>query len=174
MSTHCYWLRCSQKMQLITTVKLRMMLAWSQAQLHLTWKVNWVSFAHVKYRNPCRNVKIQNMYCLCTVSEVVSPDTGAPMTPPVVVSPISNASTKEGESARFQCRVSGEGTWPWINILCQKHNDDDVFTNSQSNCFEHVLKWHHFQMWRSAGSVVRRRSNSLTSSGCLSLVTPAN
>ncbi|XP_051980649.1 titin-like, partial [Xyrauchen texanus] len=48
------------------------------------------------------------------VPEVVSPDTGAPLSPPVVISPIRNTSANEGESARFQCRVSGEDltiTW---------------------------------------------------------------
>ncbi|CDQ62005.1 unnamed protein product [Oncorhynchus mykiss] len=42
------------------------------------------------------------------VSEVVSPDTGAPLSPPTIISPISNTSTTEGESARFQCKVTGE------------------------------------------------------------------
>ncbi|KAL7882204.1 hypothetical protein AOLI_G00090530 [Acnodon oligacanthus] len=48
------------------------------------------------------------------VPEVVSPDTGAPLSPPVIISPIKNTSTKEGASARFQCRVTGEDltiTW---------------------------------------------------------------
>ncbi|KAG7464081.1 hypothetical protein MATL_G00183490 [Megalops atlanticus] len=48
------------------------------------------------------------------VPEVISPDTGTPLSPPVIISPIYNTSTKEGESARFQCRVSGEDlkiTW---------------------------------------------------------------
>ncbi|XP_051566259.1 titin-like [Myxocyprinus asiaticus] len=42
------------------------------------------------------------------VPEVVSPDTGAPLSPPVVISPLRNTSANEGEFARFQCRVSGE------------------------------------------------------------------
>ncbi|KAF7709182.1 hypothetical protein HF521_016032 [Silurus meridionalis] len=48
------------------------------------------------------------------VPEVVSPDTGAPLSPPVIISPIQHASATEGASARFQCRVSGEDltiTW---------------------------------------------------------------
>uniref|UniRef100_A0A0S7EPU5 non-specific serine/threonine protein kinase n=2 Tax=Poeciliopsis prolifica TaxID=188132 RepID=A0A0S7EPU5_9TELE len=42
------------------------------------------------------------------VSEVVSPDSAAPITPPVIISPISNTSAREGESAHFQCRVRGD------------------------------------------------------------------
>ncbi|KAF5903363.1 titin-like isoform X4, partial [Clarias magur] len=48
------------------------------------------------------------------VPEVVSPDTGAPLSPPVFISPIQHTSAAEGGSARFQCRVSGEDltvTW---------------------------------------------------------------
>ncbi|MCI4378776.1 hypothetical protein PGIGA_G00219550 [Pangasianodon gigas] len=48
------------------------------------------------------------------VPEVVSPDTGAPLSPPVIISPIQHTSATEGGSARFQCRVSGEDltiTW---------------------------------------------------------------
>ena len=51
------------------------------------------------------------------VSEVVSPDSGAPLSPPVIISPIHNASAKEGESVRFQCRVSGDGM-SHNDILC--------------------------------------------------------
>uniref|UniRef100_A0AAY5KTQ4 Ig-like domain-containing protein n=1 Tax=Esox lucius TaxID=8010 RepID=A0AAY5KTQ4_ESOLU len=42
------------------------------------------------------------------VLEVVSPDTGTPLSPPTIISPISNISTTEGQSARFQCKVTGE------------------------------------------------------------------
>ncbi|MEQ2257861.1 hypothetical protein XENORESO_000001, partial [Xenotaenia resolanae] len=42
------------------------------------------------------------------VSEVVSPDSAAPIAPPVIISPISNTSAREGESAHFQCRVRGD------------------------------------------------------------------
>ncbi|CAB1414348.1 unnamed protein product [Pleuronectes platessa] len=42
------------------------------------------------------------------VSEVVSPDSAAPVAPPVVISPIANTSAREGEPARFQCRVRGD------------------------------------------------------------------
>nr|XP_019960350.1 PREDICTED: titin-like [Paralichthys olivaceus] len=48
------------------------------------------------------------------VSEVVSPDSAAPVAPPVVISPIANTSACEGEPARFQCRVRGDDvkiTW---------------------------------------------------------------
>lgn len=48
--------------------------------------------------------------CLCLpVSEVVSPDSAATVAPPVVISPISSTSVNEGEAARFQCRVRGDG-----------------------------------------------------------------
>lgn len=47
--------------------------------------------------------------CSYIVPEVVSPDTGAPLSPPVIISPIQHTSAAEGGSARFQCRVSGEG-----------------------------------------------------------------
>ncbi|MCJ8732911.1 hypothetical protein PDJAM_G00216350 [Pangasius djambal] len=43
------------------------------------------------------------------VSEVVSPDVGVPLSPPVIISPMHDVSVEEGESARFQCHVSGEG-----------------------------------------------------------------
>ncbi|KAL7385130.1 hypothetical protein ABVT39_016267 [Epinephelus coioides] len=42
------------------------------------------------------------------VSEVVSPDSAAPVAPPVVISPITSTSTREGQPARFQCRVRGD------------------------------------------------------------------
>lgn len=44
-----------------------------------------------------------------TVSEVVSPDSAATVAPPVVITPISSTSIHEGEAARFQCRVRGDG-----------------------------------------------------------------
>lgn len=44
-----------------------------------------------------------------TVSEVVSPDSAATVAPPVVITPISSTSALEGEAARFQCRVRGDG-----------------------------------------------------------------
>lgn len=48
--------------------------------------------------------------CVCVVvSEVVSPDSAAPVAPPVVVSPIASTSAREGEPTRFQCRVRGDG-----------------------------------------------------------------
>lgn len=47
--------------------------------------------------------------CPRIVPEVVSPDTGAPLSPPVIISPIQHTSAPEGGSARLQCRVSGEG-----------------------------------------------------------------
>ncbi|KAG5852575.1 hypothetical protein ANANG_G00063900 [Anguilla anguilla] len=65
------------------------------------------------------------------VPEVISPDTGAPLSPPVIVSPIYNTSAQEGESARFQCRVSGEDlkiTWYCRDKEIQK---SDVFRMSQ-------------------------------------------
>lgn len=43
------------------------------------------------------------------VTEVVSPDTAAPVAPPVIISPIADTSAREGEPARFQCRVRGDG-----------------------------------------------------------------
>ncbi|RVE57825.1 hypothetical protein OJAV_G00203040 [Oryzias javanicus] len=42
------------------------------------------------------------------VTEVVSPDTAAPVAPPVIISPIADTSAREGEPARFQCRVRGD------------------------------------------------------------------
>jgi len=48
--------------------------------------------------------------CVCVVvSEVVSPDSAATVAPPVVMTPISSTSAREGEPARFQCRVRGDG-----------------------------------------------------------------
>lgn len=48
--------------------------------------------------------------CMCVVvSEVVSPDSAAPVAPPVVISPITSTSAREGEPAHFQCRVRGDG-----------------------------------------------------------------
>lgn len=48
--------------------------------------------------------------CVCVVvSEVVSPDSADTVAPPVVISPIASTSTHEGEPARFQCRVRGDG-----------------------------------------------------------------
>ncbi|KPP65928.1 Titin-like, partial [Scleropages formosus] len=61
------------------------------------------------------------------VPEVISPDTGTPLSPPVVLSPIYNTSVKEGESARFQCRVSGED----LNIFWYS-KDKEI---KQSNIF---------------------------------------
>lgn len=52
-----------------------------------------------------------------SVPEVVSPDTGAPLSPPVVITPIRNTSVSEGQSARFQCRVSGEGEISYLNSV---------------------------------------------------------
>lgn len=43
------------------------------------------------------------------VTEVVSPDLAAAVAPPVITSPISSTSANEGEPARFQCRVHGDG-----------------------------------------------------------------
>ncbi|KAK2840469.1 hypothetical protein Q5P01_014209 [Channa striata] len=42
------------------------------------------------------------------VSEVVSPESSAPVAPPVVISPVTSTSALEGEPARFQCRVRGD------------------------------------------------------------------
>uniref|UniRef100_H3DPY6 Ig-like domain-containing protein n=1 Tax=Tetraodon nigroviridis TaxID=99883 RepID=H3DPY6_TETNG len=42
------------------------------------------------------------------VSEVVSPDLAAAVAPPVITSPISSTSAREGEPARFHCRVHGD------------------------------------------------------------------
>ena len=51
----------------------------------------------------------KNKIDFISVSEVVSPDTGSPMSKPVIITPMNNTSVNEGEAARFQCRISGEG-----------------------------------------------------------------
>ncbi|KAJ0005748.1 hypothetical protein NQD34_015642 [Periophthalmus magnuspinnatus] len=55
------------------------------------------------------------------VSEVVSPDSAAPVAPPVVITPISNTSAHEGEPARFQCRVRGDDV-----KICWFHKDKEI------------------------------------------------
>lgn len=40
---------------------------------------------------------------------MVSPDTVAPVSPPVIITSLQGTSAEEGESARFQCRVTGDG-----------------------------------------------------------------
>ncbi|KAK7169443.1 hypothetical protein R3I93_005419 [Phoxinus phoxinus] len=70
------------------------------------------------------------------VPEVVSPDTGAPLSPPVVITPIRNTSANEGQSARFQCRVSGEDlTITWY-CKDKEIKQSDIFRVSQfdENC----------------------------------------
>lgn len=57
--------------------------------------------------------------CVCAaVSEVVSPDSAAPVAPPVVVLPIASTSAQEGEPARFQCRVRGDGKKLNVSLKC--------------------------------------------------------
>lgn len=57
--------------------------------------------------------RVSTQVCVrVAVSEVVSPDSAATVAPPVVVSPISSTSACEGEPARFQCRVRGDGKNP--------------------------------------------------------------
>lgn len=61
------------------------------------------------------HVSTQVCMCVCVlvaVSEVVSPDSAATVAPPVVISPITSTSASEGEPARFQCRVRGDGKNP--------------------------------------------------------------
>lgn len=43
------------------------------------------------------------------VPEVVSPELEVPVYPPAVMVPLRDAVTSEGQSARFQCRVTGTG-----------------------------------------------------------------
>lgn len=52
---------------------------------------------------------VDTSVCVCLVSEVVSPDSAATVAPPVIISPIASTSAREGEPARFQCRVRGDG-----------------------------------------------------------------
>lgn len=52
---------------------------------------------------------ISSWFVCVVVSEVVSPDSAAPVAPPVAISPIASTSVREGEPARFQCRVHGDG-----------------------------------------------------------------
>jgi len=40
---------------------------------------------------------------------VVSPETVAPGSRPVIITSLQGTSAEEGESARFQCRVTGDG-----------------------------------------------------------------
>lgn len=48
--------------------------------------------------------------CMCdVVPEVVSPDLVATVAPPVLISPTVSTSAREGQPARFQCRVHGDG-----------------------------------------------------------------
>ncbi|KAM7407986.1 hypothetical protein PAMA_003631 [Pampus argenteus] len=55
------------------------------------------------------------------VSEVVSPDTAAPIASPVIISPIVNTSAREGEQARFQCRVRGDDV-----KICWFHKEKEI------------------------------------------------
>ncbi|KAJ8255365.1 hypothetical protein GJAV_G00204050 [Gymnothorax javanicus] len=65
------------------------------------------------------------------VPEVISPDTGAPVSPPVMISPIYSTSATEGESARFQCHISGEDlTVTWYH-RDQEIKQSDIFRISQ-------------------------------------------
>lgn len=97
--------------------------------------------------------------CLpAVVSEVVSPDSAAPVAPPVVVSPIGSTSAREGEPARFQCRVRGNGKRHFC--LCRKTRLDilpsqrcpraelrlrsffiltDVYSDTNVTCLVHVV-----------------------------------
>lgn len=60
--------------------------------------------------------------CMCVVvSEVVSPDSAAPVAPPVVISPIASTSAREGEPARFQCRVRGDGKKTKTSLKVSAH-----------------------------------------------------
>lgn len=48
------------------------------------------------------------------VPEVVSPELEVPVYPPAVIIPLRDAVTSEGQSARFQCRVTGTGEFDEI------------------------------------------------------------
>ncbi|KAJ8282395.1 hypothetical protein COCON_G00049140 [Conger conger] len=74
--------------------------------------------------------------------EVISPDTGAPLSPPVIVSPIHNTSAREGESARFQCRVSGEDLKITWYCRDKEIKQSDVYRMSQfdDNCQLEIIR----------------------------------
>nr|XP_023657553.1 titin-like isoform X3 [Paramormyrops kingsleyae] len=65
------------------------------------------------------------------VPEVISPDTGAPLSPPVIISPIYNTTANEGESAHFQCRVTGEELQIAWYCKDKEITQSDIFRMSQ-------------------------------------------
>lgn len=82
--------------------------ATSTASLNVEGKRRFYLWKAEKYGQG-RNFKWPVLCMRVAVSEVVSPDSAATVAPPVVVSPITSTSAREGESARFQCRVRGDG-----------------------------------------------------------------
>lgn len=70
----------------------------------------------MKVPGAAAGVDVDRGLCVCLVSEVVSPDLAAAVAPPVVTSPISSTSAREGEPARFHCRVHGDGRTTKANI----------------------------------------------------------
>ncbi|KAL0963720.1 hypothetical protein UPYG_G00309990 [Umbra pygmaea] len=64
------------------------------------------------------------------VTEVVSPDTGTPLSKPVLITPLRNTSVNEGQSARFQCRVSGEDLKISWYVHKKEIEQSDVFRMS--------------------------------------------
>nr|XP_023862865.1 titin-like isoform X2 [Salvelinus alpinus] len=65
------------------------------------------------------------------VSEVVSPDTGSPLSKPVIITPMNNTSVNEGEAARFQCRISGEDLKISWYVHKKEIRQSDAFRMSQ-------------------------------------------
>lgn len=82
--------------------------ATSTATLNVEGKTGHLALRGEKCVNETWWMKSDTGLC-AAVSEVVSPDSAAPIAPPVIISPISNTSAREGESAHFQCRVRGDG-----------------------------------------------------------------
>lgn len=65
------------------------------------------------------------------VPEVVSPELEVPVYPPAVIIPLRDAVTSEGQSARFQCRVTGTGG---LNEILYNFSSQNFLSSSQKRC----------------------------------------
>lgn len=71
------------------------------------------------------------------VPEVVSPELEVPVYPPAVIVPLRDAVTSEGQSARFQCRVTGTGGFNLMKYCTSFHLSEFFILNSE-NMLQHT------------------------------------
>lgn len=77
------------------------------------------------------------------VPEVVSPELEVPVYPPAVMVPLRDAVTSEGQSARFQCRVTGTGGFKEILYIFSSLRifHLELRKNETVNVLGSVLPW---------------------------------